>query len=680
MDIPLPITFGGIPDSALAEAAPLFKHGIETLFLHGLCVSDEFLYGLASSGGASTLRRLSLQSPRITDASSNVWGQFPMLDKLFLETNSLLTLRTASGLRAHPRLRSLTISNTHLAKIFKPVLAALLAPSSLPRLSTLRLLGHPNNALDVEAALLDVLRDRPNRDRIGRLVLHILSTPFRSHEIHELCPNLKHSLSGDLSLSWELISNLRDLQHYNVESGSASILKLAEAAPNIKRIASLQFGAGVLIPTSLASLQNLVQLSLSADSFFVIEEWPRHLEHLFVRFRQVSIGEPEMDSFCDSLCATAKRLKYLSVMMEDNPFCLRHVRQFLTSFPLLESLYLPLSAEEGVRHGRSVPSTTTIEQRELVLSHPNLKSMSDWAIKEFWGKKVGFLPGITVAHLGAPVHLDIRNHPFLSEIGCNGWDGNDFSELDSLTIGVSPTAHSFQAIHQFYWTPLILERLFSLSHVTKLMFPNSELDQADAAALLERLPALRVFASRISLDSSNSSFSWLVHPFLQTLHLTCGTGRAEHMAISGDANLPLLEDLELGLVMHETCELSISGFLRLSKLSILKCAVGLSPSLSICNVPSLVDLAIWDPLVPKLSVTLAPSLHRLAMHRMPPNRPVQLGPFEVPGLLKFEADSLENLGSLLGAVRSSSSSSSDLEIFQRGRRLTPTAASPIVCS
>jgi hypothetical protein len=558
-----------VPPHVVPSLLSCFAEGLIRVNLRGSYVTDEAMEALSLSPAAKTIQELHISnalSP-ISDASAHVWQRFSALRKLNLQFCNLLDMPTFMALSKHQVIESIKLTcpdrGAPPATAITPIL---LAPDSLPSLTSMSIPPmYPTQVIQLRD-LVDLVRRRPNRVQLTQLGFALQEDGETDLlvELHEMCPNLKAlctSLNDPIPESLlQKLQNISELADDKLPINSEEdLLRVAHRFP---RLRSLELG--------LANVSTLPFLDFRAfanlKSLFLITsvlaplQLPLALRALYYKLESEHAVDPDqVDSLCLSICNSAPGLKELTMNLPTSSFSRNHANLLVNHLPALEHITLHTNGEEDLL------------KDGFEICHPNISWASIYGeqspVPRWWPTKndiylqgkVGSIDRILqpscIPNLRA-VNVSLSDDPtdpppvarFVELIHRFG------RQITSLTLDTS--SHSL--------TQDSFTSLMSLRHLSLLELDYVKLTQENAQILVSTMPLLTRL--HLSFYPTTSDVSWLKLRHLRTLILQIEANPSGANECDPDLfmlqpnHLPLLTSIRLNSTSPAVSGLLLSGF------------------------------------------------------------------------------------------------------------------------
>jgi hypothetical protein len=293
-----PSLFGARSQTAIAPAPILtyfltnLSSNLSTLKLHHAFLNDVSFSILAESSAAKNLRCLDLERLEITDRSAHLWKNFESLEDLHLLTVMWVSRKTLESISKLQRLRNIELLGNWTCKMDD--FFVFFGPDSVPSLQTFHLTMAVASDDSTIPRLIQLLRLRPNRERLTSVVLGLFSYRAEYAELFQLCPNLRRSSFFFTSLDDIESSGASpsitylDLQHLVHTLDDVEMSRFVQLCPNLEEL-FLAYGQISLEHESFKSFRNLRTLDLNGVSgITTITSYPSTLSN--VAFKECKIA------------------------------------------------------------------------------------------------------------------------------------------------------------------------------------------------------------------------------------------------------------------------------------------------------------------------------------------------------------------------------------------------------
>jgi hypothetical protein len=559
------------------------RHGLQSLNLDCMYVTDEIFESIASSEAAQTLQTLSIADSPISELSNGSWIKFSQLKTLNLVNNKRLglsTLRQIVQCRTLERLKFTSVWDQDPDSC-EETFSIILSGDALPRLKEFEYtswtdrndgLAFLDTALasrNSDLSVLELLQcDFPNanfdEEEYQRMVLRI----------HTKCPNLKRLVHENATLPLEVetlaeyfskIENFSNCLNWPYEE----LPELAEACPKLEELPNV-FGSGAFDLVQLEPFRALKSIDLSYMEVQMSREninLPTGLSDVQLKFSSCP-RDAQLDGLIDSICSNCPNLRRLIIRINDGLFKVSHVEKLLPRLLALEALSLLSSL--GPQH-QTPPVIHPVY-------HSTLRVAPVCDTREAVTFTAGYLPSAKSVPLAL---LDAKTHCLTPNIDTSmiyqpvGDDWAPVTVLQRSGWRISTWDDSSRV-----FTETTAKMISTLRHLKSVTLLEAKISPAQASALLADLPLLAELNINVVAQDNVGDFSWVKHPLLGSLRLdyerqmdpTKGqVSCALEAAFIHGAGLPLLRSLSVELISGSAslavspARISVSHFKRLHR-------------------------------------------------------------------------------------------------------------------
>jgi hypothetical protein len=538
----------------LVRAASRLCEGLLELNISGAYADDEFIFSLARSGAAKTLRKfVARRCCFISDQSSSAWAALPQLEVVEIEIIPSGRDETLQALSLHPNITSIEIYSS--IPTDPELLRIILAPERLPRLKVLTISTPDENGYRELDILLEVLQRRNNLHLIHSVRINThwrMGSYEKVKQLHRLCPNLTSIHADDLPCIEGiefLASPLSNLTELSLTAVIPRItpkwvsLELPKYCPLLRTLT-----VDNIPVTDFSGFGNLENLTVFSRRFENITGWSPSMKIVALDFRRAK-PSPEVNTQADSiilsLVPVMGKLTEMTLHFPSESIKRRHLELIVESCNQLRSLSLVCGKFEQAEttgqfilsHPKLVHFPTIANVEGLDVAPGNLPSLessvSDWDLETTMKVKTSCVPSLLAFSL--PTCREDREAELVASVASSF--GPSLMQLSMIQLR---DHKSFcDSIPAFFRL-----RHLSISSVTSIQVCQT---------VFRCLPWLSILAIAVQ-TAPGADFDFLRHPRLQSflLRLFPEEGRDQSEYESGgitlsitSAHLPYLNDFRV---------------------------------------------------------------------------------------------------------------------------------------
>jgi hypothetical protein len=364
------------------------------LELHGVIVTDDFVWSLASSASASILKTFCCEAKNLSHRSNKAWIIFTALETFRLLNSELpFTAELADVLSHLQMLETLQIQCGYWFPRYLTVLSALFAPHSLPSLRSVDIYCGQDMPSELFGQLYNLFLQRPTSHLLEFLEFYE-DGPSPDHDffikMHTLCPNLTRPIPSvwDPSVP-EKVSVAKNVKKdINPAFRFYDAEKISTLFPHLQSINLAYFNDPIPVSTRWDMFKSLETLELSVNSFVEITQYPPMLRKLHLSFKYAGVlvlPEGALERLLDAIFTQVPRLRSFKLLMGGNNLKAKHAELILKLLRHLENLSVGNAeyqkSSEGSKH-------------VIQVAHPRLRHIPAFCITgvEVWPV---WLPGVT---------------------------------------------------------------------------------------------------------------------------------------------------------------------------------------------------------------------------------------------------------------------------------------------
>eukprot|EP01122_Echinamoeba_exundans_P004446 TRINITY_DN1448_c0_g1_i2.p1 TRINITY_DN1448_c0_g1~~TRINITY_DN1448_c0_g1_i2.p1 ORF type:complete len:760 (-),score=69.57 TRINITY_DN1448_c0_g1_i2:154-2433(-) len=619
------------------------------LELFGLIVNDDFVWSLATSVNATILKTFACIAKSLSHKSNAAWPRFTALETLKLEEfNHPVTIEFADALSHLPRLETLRVQEGYWFPDWRSVIAALLAPHSLPCLRVVDMYCSQDLPSELCEHVYNLLLKRPTSHLLEVIEFCDDGPPEEIGrdlfvKMHTLCPNLKHPFPEPE----EIISTPETAaMAKNFITFRGKRIDPEQTPKLFPHLESLSLYNQIALPPHFARWDifiSLRDLQIYKDSFTPILRFPPTLQKLQISSKLLSnADDANLDSFFEALCVQVPRLKDLKIHFHSNFITVQQAERVLNSLRELEDLSLV--------NGGYV-STEAITHR-IELTHPCLHRVPKLSITGLQAVPV-WLPGITQQTESNIVRYGIVSANIVRVLLETD---NSLMQRQDLFDRLAKKCR-VAAIDARSWAALSSISLPKTLTSLRIQTYSKPVPDDVIAALVSQLPMLSDLRVALRSVGQHASCRWLHHPRLSHLHLYFWDGvdldeisftrESLPMLCSAEVQcqrlqiftfvvdeLPLLETLRIDSPGEQT-DLSVRNCPALQLLELRRICLG---ELYLCDLPGLRELIVSATWVPDVTCIVRVDLPQLIRASCLLNEPEDLWRTEFINKLKMRDD------------------------------------------
>jgi hypothetical protein len=547
------------PPAVVSSLFSNLAEGLRRVCVRGPYMTDDAIEALSLSPAAKMIQDLTISHALITDSAAHVWQRFPVLRILDISPCNLFDMPTFVEIAKHQALESFYFSCYEAgAPPATAIFPILLAPDSLPSLTSLHVTsGYPTYAVALRD-LVELVRRRPNRAQL-RGVGHAKQNGVETDllvELHEMCPNLE-GLCSQLQASQHPIPEalLRNMPHFKESSDTELAIKseedlfvVAKRFPLMESLMLDGYSADAFAGfpfVDFGSLVNLKRLYLTSSVLSPLNLPPR-LEDLVYSSRVVlhSSAPDQITALFLSICNTAPKLKNLSISLPNLSLTRTHALILLNRLPALDDLTLRGSSNGETAHERLEichPNVSWIDVSSNRLSYAPLW----WPNKRDVNLRGELDPMLEMLH---PVRA-----PILRGLSINIQGEETYPPpIPVLVDAIRRCGHQILSLTLDTYVHTLSQGSFtsmlSLRHLCRLEMSYLPLTQENAQILVSAMPLL----SRLDLNFvvKTPDASWLKLSRLRYLSLTLGLSKHHPATKNHDPGLFILQAKNMPLLAH----------------------------------------------------------------------------------------------------------------------------------